>query len=341
MNDSSTDISQPAPGNPHAGEPAFPRPTFQPDDPRYRFPDTISREAAAAFEVFYTYYSQPAPIPRTQADWDARYSEIERNVLQMSPSDELPATTLGGVGVIRVPGRDTGRGAPVLIYTHGGGHTWLSARSTLAIAKSMAEATGYEVVSVDYTVAPRGTWRTQTQEVISVYQALLAQGYTPGQIGLFGDSAGGGLCCGSTLRMRDEGLPLPGALLLLSPWSDVSGRGDSHMTLASSDPLLTNEELKICADAYAVPADQEHPYVSPVYGDYSKPFPPTLIQGGTRELLLSDFVRQYRAILGGGNEAILDLYEGMVHAYHTLPADAPEIRETYATAARFWRARLG
>ena len=113
------------------------------------------------------------------------------------------------------------------------------------------------------------------------------------------------------------------------------------MTLASSDPLLTNEELKICADAYAVPADQEHPYVSPVYGDYSKPFPPTLIQGGTRELLLSDFVRQYRAILGGGNEAILDLYEGMVHAYHTLPTDAPEIRETYATAARFWRARLG
>jgi hypothetical protein len=132
----------------------------------------------------------------------------------------------------------------------------------------------------------------------------------------------------------------PGALLLLSPWSDVSGRGDSHMTLAASDPVLTSEDLKICADAYAAPTDQQHPYVSPVYGDYSKPFPPTLIQGGTRELLLSDFVRHYRAILTGGNEAILDLYEGMQHAYHTLPGDAPEIRETYLTAARFWRARL-
>lgn len=261
-------------------------------------------------------------------------------MLQMSPSDELPMTRLGGVNVIRVPGRDNARTSPVLIYTHGGGHTWLSARSTLGVAKLMSDATGYEVVSVDYTVAPRGDWRTQTQEVVCVYQGLLAQGYLPEQIGLFGDSAGAGLCCGSTLRMRDEGLPLPAALLLLAPWSDISGRGDSYLTLAAFDPILTPEELKICADAYAAPAEQKHPYVSPVYGDYSRPFPPTLIQGGTRDLLLSDFVRHYRAIVAGGNEAILDLYEGMAHAYHTLASDAPEIRETYATAARFWRTRL-
>jgi acetyl esterase/lipase len=321
--------------------PTFPREVFKPDDPRYRFADTISSQAAAAFAMFYTYYSQPAPIPKTQADWDARYDEIEHNVLQMSPSDELTATSLGGVSVIRVPGKTTGGEAPLLLYIHGGGHTWLSARSTLAVAKSMSEATGYDVVSVDYTVAPRGTWQTQTREVVAVYQALLALGHAPARIGIFGDSAGGGLCCGAALRMRDEGLPLPGALLLLSPWSDISGRGDSYKTVAPFDPILTWEELNLCADAYAAPADQRHPYVSPVYGDYSKPFPPTLIQGGTRDLLLSDSVRLYRAILAGGNEAILDLYEGMAHAYHTFSPDIPEVKTTYTTAARFWRGRLG
>lgn len=318
----------------------FPRKAFQRDDPRYRFPDTISREAAGAFAVLHTYYAQPAPIPRTQADWDAQHRQIERNVLAMSPSDELPATMLGGVGVIRVPGRYTGRDRPVLIYTHGGGHTWLSARSTLAVAKQMCEASGYEVVSIDYTVAPRGNWERQTQEVLSVYRALIEQGHMPARMGVFGDSAGGGLCCGSILRMRDEGLPLPGALVLLSPWCDVGDHGDSRMTLAASDPMLTLEELGVCARAYAPPSHHRHPYVSPVYGDYSKAFPPTLIQCGTRELLLSDSVRQYRALRACGKEAVLDLYEGMAHGYHTFTPDAPEVRETYATAARFWRAHL-
>lgn len=318
----------------------FPRQPFQHDDPRYRFPDTISREAAAAFAMLHSYYGQPAAIPRSQADWDAQHRQIERNVLELSPSDELSATILGGVGVIRVPGRDAGRDRPILMFTHGGGHTWLSARSTLAVAKQMSEASGFEVVSIDYTVAPRGTWQRQTQEVLAVYEALIGHGHVPARIGLFGDSAGGGLCCGSTLRMQDEGLPLPGALVLIAPWSDVSGRGDSYMTLAASDPMLTFEELRICAEAYAPPSQHKHPYVSPVYGDYSNAFPPTLIQCGTRDLLLSDSVRQYRALRACGKEAVLDLYEGMAHGYHTFAPGAPEVRETYATAARFWRAHL-
>jgi len=316
------------------------RESFPPDDARYAFPDTISRQAADGFAVLHAYYSQAVSAPDSLAEWDRRHQAIEHNVLQMSPSTELPSTLIGGVDVIRVPGSNPGARSPVLIYVHGGGHTWLSARSTLLVSKLMAEATGYEVVSVNYTVAPRGKWQKQTAEVISVYESLLSEGRAPARIGMFGDSAGGGLVAGSVLRMRDQGLPLPGALLLLSPWSDVTGRGDSYMTLAASDPMLTYYDLKICADAYAEPADQRHPYVSPIYGDYSKPFPPTLIQGGTRELLLSDFVRHYQAIRSGGHEATLDLYEGMAHGFHTLAPAAPEVIECFATAARFWRSRL-
>lgn len=316
------------------------RQPFERHDPRYRFPDTISRQAADDLSVLYTYYSQPAPVPTSLAEWDEQYNAIEQAALQMSPSDTLPATTLGGVAAIRVPASGGKSGSPVLMYLHGGGHTWLSARSTLLVAKLMAEATGFEIVSVDYTVAPRGKWRKQTEEVIAVYEALMAEGHTPAQIGMFGDSAGGGLSAGSILRMRDEGLPLPGALLLLSPWCDVTGRGDSYMTLAGFEPMLTYADLKVCADAYAEPGEQHHPYVSPIYGDYSRPFPPTLIQGGTRELLLSDFVRHYQAIRHGGHEATLDLYEGMAHGYHTLAPHSPEVRATFARAAQFWGSHL-
>ena len=89
---------------------------------------------------------------------------------------------------------------------------------------------------------------------------------------------------------------MPVALVLWSPWTDVTGIGDTYSTLKNADPFVSYDSmLQNMADAYANPSDQNNPYVSPVYGNFSKGFPPTLIQGGTKELLLSDFVRLYQA----------------------------------------------
>jgi len=81
---------------------------------------------------------------------------------------------------------------------------------------------------------------------------------------------------------------------------------------------------KAAPAAFADPKDQKHPYASPVYGDFSKGFPPTLIQGGLKETLLSGFVRFYQALDAAGVVVKLDLYEGMIHNFqHRIP-DAPE-----------------
>jgi acetyl esterase/lipase len=106
--------------------------------------------------------------------------------------------------------------------------------------------------------------------------------------------------------MRDKGLGMPAAVVLWSPWADITNSGDSAITMTNLDPYYVYEKhLKKAADAYADPKDQKHAYVSPVYGDYTKGFPPTLIQGGTREIFLSHFVRQYRAIDAAGGTAVL------------------------------------
>jgi acetyl esterase/lipase len=135
--------------------------------------------------------------------------------------------------------------------------------------------------------------------------------------------------------MRDQGLPLPGVLWLLSPWSDITPTGDTWSTLAHADPALDPEDLVWCAQAYAAVEDQNHPYVSPVYGDYAGSFPPTLIQAGTREIFLSHAVRHYQAILGGGQVAVLDVYEGMPHVFQALAAGSPEADTAIMRAARF------
>ena len=90
---------------------------------------------------------------------------------------------------------------------------------------------------------------------------------------------------------------MPAAVVLWSPWSDITETGDTYVTLQDADPILVyKKNLKHAAEAYADPKDQSHPYVSPVHGDYSKGFPPTLIQVGTKEIFFSNAVRHYQAL---------------------------------------------
>jgi acetyl esterase/lipase len=150
------------------------------------------------------------------------------------------------------------------------------------------------------------------------------------------------MAAGSVLKMRDKGLGMPAAVVLWSPWSDITATGDSYATLAQADPLLYYpENLAHCAAAYAAPADQKHPYVSPVYGDYSKGFPPTLIQAGTKEIFLSNAVRQYQALDAAEIPVKLDLYEGMWHIFQVFNYDIPEAKLARKKAAAFLGQTLG
>ncbi|MFN8643570.1 MAG: alpha/beta hydrolase fold domain-containing protein [Candidatus Binatia bacterium] len=156
-------------------------------------------------------------------------------------------------------------------------------------------------------------------EVVAVIQALLDQGQRMEDTAIYGDSSGGGLAAAVVLKMRDRGMGMPAAAVLVSPWLDVTNSGDteSHQ-LHDADPnQLYEKHSRYAAAAYADPQDHKHPYVSPVYGDFSKGFPPTLIQGGPKEVLLSGFVRFYQALDVAGVPVKLDLYEGMIHNFRT------------------------
>ena len=108
------------------------------------------------------------------------------------------------------------------------------------------------------------------------------------------------------------------------------------MTLRDAEPYYTYENLLgPSALAYADAKDHKHPYVSPVYGDFSKGFPPTLIQGGTKEIFLSNFVRLYQALDQAGQNAKLDIYEGMPHVFVPMLPDTPESKAAM-TKANAW-----
>jgi acetyl esterase/lipase len=161
--------------------------------------------------------------------------------------------------------------------------------------------------------------------VITAICALLKDGQRLADTAIYGDSSGGGLTAAVVLKMRDRGLGMPAAVVLVSPWLDVTPSGDTEITLHDVDPnQLYEKHGKQAAAAFADPGDQKDPYASPVYGDYSQGFPPTLIQGGLKETLLSGFVRLYQALDVAGVPVKLDLYEGMIHNFQDRIPDAPE-----------------
>jgi acetyl esterase/lipase len=310
-----------------------------------RFPDTISDVARRYLESLPDPDRVPAaPAADDVAGWKRAFEANEAaNLPRMQAALERyrPTVTerkIGGIAVLEIKPQGWRDDGKVLVHAHGGGYTLNTARVRLQSSAAAADATGMRVISIDYTVAPAGKWEQVTDEVVAVFEGLAKEGFKPKEIAAYGESAGGSLVAGAILKLRDRGLAMPAAVVLWSPWADITDRGDSAVTLATQDPIYRyGPHLKSSADAYADPKDQRHPYVSPVYGDFTKGFPPTLIQGGTREIFLSHFVRLYRKIDGDGGTAVLDLYDAMPHVFQMRPelAEAPETRAAFKKMARF------
>lgn len=295
-------------------------------------PETVSKEAQEFLRTLKDPAQVPAfPDPGDLASWKKVQAFVEKDAIaQAEPIVKRYAPTvtersLGGVPVLDVRPKGWSDSSKIVVYTHGGAHTMYSAKSTLGRAAIFADDTGQRVISVDYTLAPEAKFNQMSDEVIAVIQALLKEGHSLNDILIYGDSSGGGLAAAVVLKMRDKGLGMPVAAVLVSPWLDVTRTGDTEFTLAHAEPNYLYEKHSIkAAGAYADPKDQKHPYASPVYGDFAKGFPPTLIQGGTKEILLSGFIRLYQVLDTAGQTVKLDIYEGMTHNFASRIPESPE-----------------
>jgi monoterpene epsilon-lactone hydrolase len=228
-----------------------------------RFPDPGDRDGWKKLQAW------------AEADGKARSEPLLRRY-----KHTVKELNVGGVPVLDVRPQDWKDNGKVLIYTHGGAHVMYSAASMLGRAVVAASETGLRVLSVDYTLAPQAKYNQMSDEVVAAIQALLGQGQRLEDTAIYGDSSGGGLAAAVTLKMRDRGLGLPAAAILVSAWVDVTPSGDTETTLKDADPNQVYElHSKHAAAAFADPKDQKDPYASPVYGDFSKGFPPNAHSG--------------------------------------------------------------
>jgi acetyl esterase/lipase len=178
-------------------------------------------------------------------------------------------------------------------------------------AAASAVRAGARCYAADYRVPPEHPFPAALDDCLAVY-ADLVERYDPKKIVVGGASAGGNLAAALMLRARDEGLPLPAGLVLLTPELDLTESGDSFGVNKFADVVLV-EGLPEVNALYAGGHNLAHPYLSPLFGDFSKGFPPTLLQAGTRDVFLSNVARMHTSLRRAKVPVEILLCEAMPH----------------------------
>lgn len=204
----------------------------------------------------------------------------------------------------------------VIFYTHGGGYGMGDLISSRALVAPIAKKTGIRVFSFEYRLAPEHPFPAAFDDAKKAYEYVLGQGYSPGNIIAFGESAGGGLAVSNILRLIAEGKEAPKCLVTISPWSDLTATGQTYFLNEDKDPLLRGKYLKRLADSYVGDDSPLNPYISPAFASYNDRFPPTLIQAGSDEVLLDDSKLLYNAMKDGGVDVDIEIYPKMWHVFH-------------------------
>jgi epsilon-lactone hydrolase len=323
--------------------------TFDPDGTAHvtrviPMPATISPEARKWLESLNreSPNQQKAGPPETLAErrtrtdaWRKMDSAEARRLYPVN----IEETTTAGVRTDIITPLSTPENNRVLINLHGGGFN--SDSGSLIEGVPIANLARIKVVSVYYRLAPENPFPAAVDDVVAVYRELLKT-YKPHNIGIYGTSAGAILTAEVAVRLQQLGLPLPAALGMFSGLADFSRVGESRQMFTLKGlpgQLEAVDPSRLPDDPYVGKTDRKDPVLSPIFADL-RGMPPTLLVTSTRDLLLSDTATFHRALLHGGDDAQLVVFEALPHAFW-YNFNLPETAEALQVMANFFDQKVG
>lgn len=206
----------------------------------------------------------------------------------------------------------------VILYCHGGGYSTGSRLYARTLTTKLAASTSMDVLCFDYRLAPENPYPAALEDALKAWDYLMLLGYGARDVIVAGDSAGGNLALSLVLQLKEQKRILPRGLVLLSPWTDLTGAGKTHETRKAVDPVLDEEYLNAMTLNYASGEDLKNPLISPLFGDMMG-FPPTYIQVGDNEVLLSDAIRLHKKLIKENISVKIDVFKGMWHVFQMSP----------------------
>jgi epsilon-lactone hydrolase len=305
-------------------------------------PQSLSPEARALLAVKLP-EAGPYPALDDLDGWRARVAEqdavMENLIVDRVAGAPVQVEEMEAGGVptfVITPDGTPADDRRAFLSVHGGGFTGGAGVSCRAMGIGDALQMQARTWAVDYRMPPDHPYPAPLDDCVAVYRAML-QDYRPEEIVVGGASAGGNLAAALLLRARDEGLPLPAAAVLRTPEIDLTESGDSFQTNLGLDNLLT-ESLMPANLLYAAGHDLRDPYLSPLFADLTKGFPPTILVTGTRDLFLSNTVLFHRALRAADIAAELHVLEAGGHGgfFGLAPEDKAVQRDVKGFVDRYW-----
>jgi epsilon-lactone hydrolase len=247
----------------------------------------------------------------------------------------------GGVPALWAVPHGTTDDAPVLLCFHGGGFVGGSMFTHRKMFAHLAKAIGVRALSIDYTLLPQGgVFPRPVVEGVTAYQWLLDQKIPAGNIAFAGDSAGGQLAIAVQLQARSQGLPLPAAAMLISPWTDLAVTGESMEYNKDNDVFFTKQGIAELATGFLNGHDPRDPEIMPLHADL-RGFGPLYIQVGDQELLLDDSRMLAAYAQKAGVDVRIDEFPDQQHSFQMAGGLAPEADDAIARFAAWARPKLG
>lgn len=212
------------------------------------------------------------------------------------------------------------------MYLHGGGYVVGSARLYRGLAGRLARTTGSAVLVPDYALAPERPFPAAVDDALAAWRALIGAVGKDQRIWLAGDSAGGGLALSLAQQLCMGRDPVPAALALISPWTDLTASGSSVRDNAARDHYLSAHLLTPVAQTYLQGHDPRDARASPLFGALGR-LPPLTVHVCDSEILRDDSLRLVAGVQAAGGSVRLRHFPDLPHVFHAFAPIIPEARQ--------------
>ena len=265
-----------------------------------------------------TLYSSKTPLSTIREEYDSFfYSPYLPN------NTDITRDTIGSVP-IEILDPEVAAANRVILYAHGGSFVNGSCKAARNFCASFAHECACKLFLPEYRRAPEYPFPSGLEDMFITYRGLLKKyAFSPASVVIAGDGAGANLAVALVHYLKQKKLPEPAALVLISPWLDVSCSNEEIHTLQKSDKFLLKESLMAVAGRYTTVDNFQKPLVSPLYGSFTN-FPPVFIQCGGKEILSADAKALAQKLEAAGGQVRLDIWPEMWHFFQAMDAQAKE-----------------